>query len=162
MMPPLRSAIVNIWRPRDPEPLLTLLDLWRYLFPQQLMRYVCEALAFPKLKAEVERWEPRSDALPVHTWIHPWLIWMPAKLRQLYPAILHKLTAALQVSISPRGDKALSSSPCCVELAAVRRECVGSAAAMEDGVRRRAVDVASLQGDLAKTGPFSASRARSS
>ena len=57
----------------------------------------------------------------------------------------------------PREDRARTSFLCCVELASVRCERAGLAEAVEDGVRRRAVDVASLQGDPAETGPVSAS-----
>ena len=100
VIPPLRSAIVNAWRPRQPEKLLEFLDLWKEIFPEKLMHYICRSLVFSKLKTAVDEWDPCKDAVPVHVWMHPWLPFMNQKLHQLYPTIIHKLIAALKVKQS--------------------------------------------------------------
>lgn len=98
VLPPLRSAIVNEWLPREPEALLTFLDHWKWFLPSKLLNYVSQFLVFPKLKASVEDWNPCKEAVALHVWIHPWLPFMNQKLIQLYPIIIYKLLEALKVS----------------------------------------------------------------
>ena len=49
----------------------------------------------PKLQTEVEKWDPLTDTVPIHSWIHPWLPLMGARLQPLFAPIRHKLAAAL-------------------------------------------------------------------
>lgn len=44
----------------------------------------------------VEQWEPRTETVAVHAWLHPWLPYLGARMDQLYPTIRFKLSAALQ------------------------------------------------------------------
>lgn len=53
-------------------------------------------LVLPRLRAEVDAWEPRSDPQPIHLWLHPWLPLMGDLLHQLYPTIRFKLGTCLQ------------------------------------------------------------------
>lgn len=45
---------------------------------------------------EVESWNPLTDTVPIHSWIHPWLPLMQARLEPLYSPIRNKLANALQ------------------------------------------------------------------
>ena len=44
----------------------------------------------------VEQWEPRTETVAVHAWLHPWLPYLGSRMDQLYPTIRFKLSAALQ------------------------------------------------------------------
>lgn len=44
----------------------------------------------------VEQWEPRTETVAVHAWLHPWLPYLGSHMDQLYPTIRFKLSAALQ------------------------------------------------------------------
>lgn len=53
-------------------------------------------LVLPKLTLEVEDWNPLTDTVPIHTWIHPWLPLLRNRLdTQIYPIIRRKLGSAL-------------------------------------------------------------------
>lgn len=45
------------------------------------------------LLREIVAWEPRVERVPIHTWVHPWLILLD--LAALYPTIEKKLGLAL-------------------------------------------------------------------
>jgi len=49
------------------------LDAWKDLMPAWMLTHVLEQLIFPKLQAEVDAWNPLTDTVPIHAWIHPWL-----------------------------------------------------------------------------------------
>jgi tuftelin-interacting protein 11 len=60
----------------------------------------------PRLKTEVDKWQPTSDATPLHWWLHPWLPLLGAELSEVYPDIRRKLGKAL-ASWSPEDESAL-------------------------------------------------------
>lgn len=45
---------------------------------------------------QVDNWNPLTDTVPIHSWIHPWLPQMHMRLEPLYPPIRNKLANALQ------------------------------------------------------------------
>ena len=46
-------------------------------------------------QAAVELWDPRSDPVPIHSWLHPWLPILRDQLEIVYPTIRNKLASAL-------------------------------------------------------------------
>lgn len=95
LLPPLRSAVVGRWEPRDPEPLLRVVEGWEAVLPAAALGHVLDMLVMPKIRAAVDAWEPRQETVPIHSWIHPWLPYLGAQLEDVYPAIRHKLSNAL-------------------------------------------------------------------
>lgn len=53
-------------------------------------------LACAQLSRAVAAWEPRSERVPLHAWLHPWLELLGPQLEDLYPTIRFKLATALQ------------------------------------------------------------------
>lgn len=49
-----------------------------------------------ELLPQVESWNPLTDTVPIHSWVHPWLPLMQARLEPLYSPIRSKLSSALQ------------------------------------------------------------------
>lgn len=93
---PLRSAVVNQWEPRDPELLLRCIEAFAPVLPpasralllartaprltsllgrtnSHARTHPQESSVLPKLVAAVDAWDPRTDAVPIHAWLHPWL-----------------------------------------------------------------------------------------
>ncbi|CAH1965308.1 unnamed protein product [Acanthoscelides obtectus] len=55
-----------------------------------------DQLIMPKILKEVEEWNPLTDTIPIHIWIHPWIPLLDAKLQaSIYPLIQEKLGNAL-------------------------------------------------------------------
>ncbi|CAF1686186.1 unnamed protein product [Rotaria magnacalcarata] len=48
------------------------------------------------LHCEVDSWNPLTDSIPIHSWVHPWLPLMKYRLEPLYQPIRTKLAHALQ------------------------------------------------------------------
>ncbi|KAK2825247.1 hypothetical protein Q7C36_019174 [Tachysurus vachellii] len=93
---PVLSNCVTQWQPRNVGPMVDLVDCWAPVLPLWILDYVLEQLIFPRLQKEVDNWNPLTDTVPIHSWIHPWLPQMQMRLEPLYPPIRNKLANALQ------------------------------------------------------------------
>ncbi|NXU53415.1 TFP11 protein, partial [Turnix velox] len=94
-MPYVRN-IVSQWQPRNCGSMVDFLDSWVNVIPVWILDNILDQLIFPKLQKEVENWNPLTDTVPIHSWIHPWLPLMQARLEPLYSPIRNKLANALQ------------------------------------------------------------------
>ncbi|XP_052242663.1 tuftelin-interacting protein 11-like isoform X2 [Dreissena polymorpha] len=93
-LPHVRSAVLT-WNVRNCDPLIELLETWMPVLPMWVMENIQDQLVIPRLMAEVEAWNPLTDTVPIHSWLHPWLPLMKDKLEPLYAPIRHKLGNAL-------------------------------------------------------------------
>ncbi|XP_074623013.1 tuftelin-interacting protein 11-like [Acropora palmata] len=93
-MPFLRSAVCS-WSPRDSDSMLNLVNVWSPVLPQWILENIRDQLVLPRLQAEVDAWNPLTDTVPVHAWIHPWLPFMGDHLEPLYAPVRFKLASAL-------------------------------------------------------------------
>lgn len=94
-MPSVRGAIQQ-WTCRQPEPLIELIEHWMPILPGWILENILDLLILPKLTLEVAEWNPLTDTVPIHTWIHPWLPLLRSRLDTLiYPIIRRKLGSAL-------------------------------------------------------------------
>ena len=71
-MPKLREVLTG-WSPRDCTSLVDLLEGWRELLPPWVLQNILDQLVLPRIQAEQENWDPTTDVVPIHKWIHPWL-----------------------------------------------------------------------------------------
>ncbi|KPM11928.1 tuftelin-interacting protein 11-like protein [Sarcoptes scabiei] len=55
------------------DPIISFLIQWQPLIPKWMFEYFIVNALIPKLHAEVDEWNPLTDVVPVHSWIHPWL-----------------------------------------------------------------------------------------
>ncbi|XP_041095884.1 tuftelin-interacting protein 11-like [Polyodon spathula] len=94
-LPFVRTSVTR-WQPRNCGPMVDFLESWAPILPIWILENILEQLIFPKLQREVESWNPLTDTVPIHSWIHPWLPLMQAQLEPLYPPIRNKLASALQ------------------------------------------------------------------
>lgn len=66
------------------------------ILPQWIVNNILDQLVIPKLVQEVRIWDPVTDTVPIHTWVHPWIPLMDTKLHDtIYPIIQEKLGTAL-------------------------------------------------------------------
>ncbi|VDN97052.1 unnamed protein product [Rodentolepis nana] len=97
-LPPLRKTIVSEWDPHDCERLLVVFEAWQSLLPEDLLQAdLLDSLVLPKLMEAVDAWNPLTDRVPIHTWLHPWLPWFggASRLAPTHELVLHKLAACL-------------------------------------------------------------------
>ena len=67
------SSYSNKWSVRECDALLEVLEVWMPVLPSWILSNILEQLVFPKLQHEVESWNPLTDTIPIHAWLHPWL-----------------------------------------------------------------------------------------
>ena len=94
-MPSIRHAI-NAWNPRNYQDLILLLETWNPILPSWLLNNILLTLVLPKMKTEVDSWDPTTDTVPIHSWVQPWLSYLGKSLFELYTTIRQKLGAALK------------------------------------------------------------------
>jgi tuftelin-interacting protein 11 len=105
-MDPYDRLVWEVWMPKfrhllsslsllEFASVIDLLEAWMPLLPAWQMENVLEQLVLPRLQHGVQNWDPTTDTVPLHTWVHPWLPLMERKLELLYPTIRHKLATAL-------------------------------------------------------------------
>jgi tuftelin-interacting protein 11 len=94
-MPFLRNAILE-WNPREPIHLIDLIERWVPYLPEWIVENILDQLIYPILQREVDEWNPLTDSIPIHSWLHPWLPLMKERLEPLYQPIRTKLAQALQ------------------------------------------------------------------
>ena len=63
--------------------MVELIEEWTPLLSPWILENVLDQFLMPKIQAEVDSWDPTTDTVPIHSWIHPWL------------PILSKLTSPL-------------------------------------------------------------------
>ena len=105
-MPALRG-LIGQWRCKEAEPMVDLLDRWEPLLPEWIMENILNQLILPRIQTEVDAWNPLTDLIPIHAWIHPWLPRLSARLELVYPTIRQKMAQAL-VAWQPSDQSARS------------------------------------------------------
>jgi tuftelin-interacting protein 11 len=50
----------------------------------------------PKIKDQVEAWDPATDPVPIETWLHPWHAVMGDRLLLIYSTLRQKLAKGLR------------------------------------------------------------------
>lgn len=53
--------------------MIRLIEFWKAMIPNWMMDIICDQLLVPTISQAVEDWDPLSDVVPIHSWIHPWL-----------------------------------------------------------------------------------------
>ncbi|KAA0186866.1 hypothetical protein HAZT_HAZT001077 [Hyalella azteca] len=92
----VRSTILGPWEPRDCGPLIALIEAWKPpLIPVWLCAQILQNVVLPRLTRAVHEWNPLVDAVPIHTWLHPWLPHLSDHMHTIYPVIRQKLASAL-------------------------------------------------------------------
>lgn len=93
---PLRRAISNNWDPKSPEPLLRFFDNWSTsVLSTDSVEELQVRCVLPVLERAVNEWNPLTDPVPIHQWLHPWLPSLGTAASSLWAPIRHKLTNAL-------------------------------------------------------------------
>jgi tuftelin-interacting protein 11 len=88
-MPSVRRAALQ-WNARDnSESMLRLVEVWLPLLPKWITENLLEQIVLPRLHEHVEMWNPMTDTVPIHSWLHPWLQVMGDRLQPLYAPIRH-------------------------------------------------------------------------
>jgi tuftelin-interacting protein 11 len=93
-MPSVRAATAA-WNTREYEKIIDFLEVWKDIIPRWMWSNILDQLVLPKLQDNVEKWDPLTDRVPIHSWLHPWLPFLGQQLEIVYPTIRNKLATCL-------------------------------------------------------------------
>ena len=66
-------ANTNSWEPKDPKPMLHVLETWKNLLLDLVHLKFLDHIVMHKLKTTIDTWDPPRETVPIHAWLHPWL-----------------------------------------------------------------------------------------
>ncbi|KAL1505399.1 hypothetical protein ABEB36_004973 [Hypothenemus hampei] len=93
---PVMRTCISGWNPRDCDPLITLIEAWKHILPLWILNNIYDQMIMPRILGEVNEWNPLTDTIPIHLWIHPWIPLLDERLQEkIYPVIQEKLGTAL-------------------------------------------------------------------
>lgn len=94
-LPRVREAALR-WSARDYEPMTNFFVLWAPVLTRTIRDYITANIILPRLQDEVGAWDPRTDPVAVHLWLHPWLpVLGDAALEPLWAPVRQKMGSAL-------------------------------------------------------------------
>lgn len=96
ILPPVRRVLVNKWIPQDCNSAVSLMEVMETLLPSSMFAMLCEQTLMPRITRAVDEWNPRTETIPIHVWVHPWLPLLGIqRVSTLFPSIKQKLNSAL-------------------------------------------------------------------
>eukprot|EP01104_Vermistella_antarctica_P015839 TRINITY_DN5285_c0_g1_i2.p1 TRINITY_DN5285_c0_g1~~TRINITY_DN5285_c0_g1_i2.p1 ORF type:complete len:452 (+),score=93.94 TRINITY_DN5285_c0_g1_i2:209-1564(+) len=69
----IRLSLSTEWDVRDASSCLAFLKAWDSLLPTPIRNNILHNLIYAKLEAATAAWDPRTDVVPVHEWLLPWV-----------------------------------------------------------------------------------------
>ena len=87
----VRITTTNSWEPRDPKPMLLFLETWDKLLLALILHNILDHIVMPKLTTTLDTWDPLTESMPIHAWLHPWLLLLGQCMDPLYPTTCYKL-----------------------------------------------------------------------
>ncbi|KAK2713647.1 tuftelin-interacting protein 11-like isoform X1 [Artemia franciscana] len=92
---PLFRIAVSSWNCRICDPMIDFIEVWLPLLPPTIFQNILHHFILPKIQSEVDTWNPLTDTIPIHSWVHPWIPLLGQNLDIVYPTIRQKLGFAL-------------------------------------------------------------------
>lgn len=73
------------------------MEEWEPVLPRFVYENIINQLVLPKITRAVSDWNPRTDPILIHTWVHPWFPTLKAwRLAELFTNIRYKLSVVLR------------------------------------------------------------------
>uniref|UniRef100_A0A915E515 G-patch domain-containing protein n=1 Tax=Ditylenchus dipsaci TaxID=166011 RepID=A0A915E515_9BILA len=95
-MPNVRRAALT-WSPCHNGPsMLNLIAIWLPFLPQWIGENLLEQVIIPRIKDQVDLWDPVTDNIPIDSWLLPWQPVLGDRLLLVYPIIRQKLGKGLK------------------------------------------------------------------
>ncbi|KAM9952090.1 hypothetical protein ACTFIT_002777 [Dictyostelium discoideum] len=95
-LPKFKNYLRSQWDVKKPSNAATLISTWSDTLPDVIQEALLEQSILPKLKVAIEKWDPRTDPIPLDHWLLPWIPLLGSELESFYPLIRQKIISALQ------------------------------------------------------------------
>lgn len=94
---PMLQRAATRWNPRSEHAqMFELVATWIPILPYWIRDVIFDKVIVPKIKVQVEHWDPINDDIPIDKWVIPWHEVLGDRLLDVYPEIRQKLTKALR------------------------------------------------------------------
>ncbi|KAI1719196.1 GC-rich sequence DNA-binding factor-like protein [Ditylenchus destructor] len=103
-MPKMRKT-AQTWNPTmEGRAMMNLVKIWLPFLPKWIGENLLEQVLIPRIKDEVDKWNPGFDTIPIDLWLLPWHDIIGDRLVLVYSTVRHKLGKALRSWAPETGD----------------------------------------------------------
>uniref|UniRef100_A0A914YRE4 G-patch domain-containing protein n=1 Tax=Panagrolaimus superbus TaxID=310955 RepID=A0A914YRE4_9BILA len=95
-MPAMRQTALRWNVKQESKQMIHAVLTWIPILPDWIADNLLEQIIVPKIKEQVEKWDPTSDAIPIDSWLLPWHPLLGHRLMPVYSPIRQKLAKALR------------------------------------------------------------------
>uniref|UniRef100_A0A183CHX8 GCFC domain-containing protein n=1 Tax=Globodera pallida TaxID=36090 RepID=A0A183CHX8_GLOPA len=95
-MPNIRKAALE-WSPRSNGPvMISLVQKWTQIIPGWILENLLEQVLIPRIREQIDLWDPTTDTVPIESWLLPWHSEMGDRLLPAYASVRQKLAKGLR------------------------------------------------------------------
>ncbi|KAL3077180.1 hypothetical protein niasHS_013169 [Heterodera schachtii] len=95
-MPNLRRTALE-WSPRSNGPvMISLVQKWMQVLPGWILENLLEQILIPRIREQIDLWDPITDTVPIESWLLPWHSLMGDRLLPAYASVRQKLAKGLR------------------------------------------------------------------
>uniref|UniRef100_A0AC35F2R7 G-patch domain-containing protein n=1 Tax=Panagrolaimus sp. PS1159 TaxID=55785 RepID=A0AC35F2R7_9BILA len=95
-MPAMRQAALRWNVKTESRQMIHAVLTWIPILPDWIADNLLEQIIVPKIKEQVDKWDPTTDAVPIDSWLLPWHPILGHRLMPVYSPIRQKLAKALR------------------------------------------------------------------
>ncbi|KAF9240731.1 TFP11-domain-containing protein [Melanogaster broomeanus] len=102
-LPKVRTSVNNDWDPSDPSAAIKLYETWATFLPPFVRDNLLDQLILPKVAKAVSEWNPKSNTVPLRSFVFPWLPHLGLRVEDVLDDARRKIKSILRSWVATDG-----------------------------------------------------------